>query len=39
MDYLVDNVIGSIPDYNELNLMGKTTVDEVGVEPAKEKKL
>ena len=37
MDYLVDNVIGSIPSYDELSEMGKTTVDAVGVRQAKEK--
>lgn len=32
MDYLVENVIGSIPKYEELNPMGKATVDMVGIE-------
>lgn len=37
MDYLVDNVIGSIPSYDELSDMGKATVDAVGVSRAKQK--
>ncbi len=36
MDYLVENVIGTIPQYGELNPMGKATVDTAGVEPAQE---
>ena len=32
MDYLVENVIGSIPVYEELTPMGKATVDMAGVE-------
>ena len=35
MDYLVDNVIGSIPTYDELSDKGKSTVDTVGVSRAK----
>lgn len=35
MDYLVDNVIGSIPTYDELTPMGRATVDAVGIERAK----
>lgn len=35
MDYLVDNVVGSIPTYDELNEIGKTTVDSAGVTQAK----
>lgn len=35
MDYLVDNVVGSIPAYNELTDMGKSTVETVGVRQAK----
>ena len=35
MDYLVDNVIGSIPAYDELSDMGKATVDAAGVSKAK----
>ena len=34
MDYLVENVIGSIPQYDELTPMGKATVDMAGVEKA-----
>ena len=37
MDYLVDNVIGSIPTYDELSEMGKATVDTVGISKAKQK--
>ena len=36
MDYLVDNVIGSIPAYDALSDMGKATVDTVGVRQAKK---
>ena len=35
MDYLAENVIGSIPSYDELNPVGKKTVDMVGVSAAK----
>ena len=35
MDYLVDNVVGSIPTYDELSDKGKSTVDTVGVSRAK----
>lgn len=34
MDYLVENVIGEIPQYEELSPMGKATVDTAGVESA-----
>ena len=34
MDYLVENVIGTIPQYEELTPMGKATVDTAGIEPA-----
>ena len=34
MDYLVENVIGGIPQYEELTPMGKATVDMAGVEKA-----
>ena len=34
MDYLVENVVGSIPSYDELGPLGKATVDFAGVEPA-----
>ncbi len=32
MDYLVENVVGSIPKYVELSPMGKATVDMAGIE-------
>lgn len=35
MDYLAENVIGSIPSYDKLNPVGKKTVDMVGVSTAK----
>ena len=38
MDYLVENVIGSIPAYDELTQIGKDTVDMVGIPGAKLKK-
>ena len=39
MDWLVENVMGSIPVYDQLSDLGKATVDMVGVEPAtKDKK-
>ena len=31
MDWLMENVVGSIPDYNELSKIGKATVDMVGI--------
>ena len=34
MDYLVENVEGSIPAYEELSPLGRATVDMAGVEPA-----
>ncbi len=34
MDYLAENVVGSIPQYEELSPMGKATVDTAGVESA-----
>ena len=34
MDYLVENVVGSIPAYEELSPLGQATVDMAGVEPA-----
>ena len=37
MDYLVDNVIGEIPSYNELTDMGKSTADAAGIEQVKPK--
>lgn len=36
MDYLVDNVVGRIPSYQELSPMGKATVDIAGVPNAKD---
>ena len=38
MDWLVENVEGSIPAYDQLTDMGKATVDMVGVEPASKDK-
>ena len=35
MDYLADNVIGSIPTYDELSDVGKATVDMVGIRQAR----
>ncbi len=37
MDYLVDNVVGSIPTYDELSPVGQETVDMVGIRQAKMK--
>ena len=34
MDYLVDNVIGEIPVYEELAPLGQSTVDAAGVAPS-----
>ena len=34
MDWLVENVVGFIPEYGQLTDLGKATVDMVGVEPA-----
>lgn len=39
MDYLVENVVGTIPQYEELSPMGKATVDTAGVEPAQSNAL
>ena len=36
MDYLVENVRGSIPQYTQLNPIAKATVDTAGVAPATE---
>lgn len=36
MDYLVENVVGRIPIYEELSSTGKATVETVGVEPARK---
>ena len=38
MDYLMENVVGDIPQYAELSEVGKATVDLVGVEPATKDK-
>ncbi len=35
MDYLVDNVVGSIPSYDELTPIGKATVEMMGIPQAK----
>ena len=32
MDWLAENIVGSIPEYDELSETGKATVDLVGVE-------
>ena len=37
MDYLVENVIGQIPRYTELNPVAQATVDTAGVAPATER--
>ena len=34
MDYLVENVVGALPKYEELSPMGKATVDTAGVDKA-----
>lgn len=34
MDYLMENVVGEIPHYEDLSELGKATVDMVGVAPA-----
>lgn len=36
MDYLVENVVGSIPGYEELSEIGKTTVDMAGIEKSQK---
>lgn len=36
MDYLVDNVVGTIPTYEEMTVVGQTTVDMVGVNQSKK---
>ena len=35
MDYLVDNIVGTIPTYDELSDIGKSTVDTVGIHQAR----
>ena len=37
MDWLVDNIVGSIPTYEELSEAAKATVGIVGVPSTKEK--
>lgn len=36
MDWLAENVIGSIPSYHELGIDGQTTVDQSGVTPSRK---
>ena len=38
MDWLAENIVGSIPDYHELSETGKATVDMVGVEAVSKEK-
>lgn len=38
MDWLAENIVGSIPDYDQLSEIGKATVDMVGVEAASKDK-
>ena len=38
MDWLAENIMGSIPDYDQLNETAKATVDLVGVEAASKDK-
>lgn len=38
MDWLVDNIVGSIPAYEELDDIGQATVGIMGVEPSTQKK-
>lgn len=38
MDWLAENIVGSIPDYDQLNETGKATVDMVGVESVSKDK-
>ena len=37
MDWLVENVVGALPSYEQLTDEGKATVDLVGVDPSKDK--
>ena len=39
MDYLVENVIGKIPSYDELTDMGKATVEMAGIEQSQQSAL
>ena len=36
-DFVVDNVIGDIPGYEDLTVIGQKTVDMVGIGQAKQK--
>ena len=38
MDWLVENIVGAIPKYEELDETGKATADVVGVEPSTKEK-
>ena len=38
MDWLAENIVGSIPEYDELSETGKATVDLVGVEAVSKDK-
>ena len=38
MDWLAENIVGAIPDYEELNETGKATVDMVGVGAASKER-
>ena len=37
MDWLAENVVGSLPRYDQLSEVGKAPVDMVGVDPSKDK--
>jgi len=39
MDYLVENVVGTIPSYDELRNYSRATVDVMGVEPSTKERL
>ena len=38
MDWLAENIVGSIPEYDQLNDVAKATVDLVGVEAVSKEK-
>jgi hypothetical protein len=38
MDWLAENVVGSIPEYEELSDEGKATVDMAGIKPVTQSK-
>ena len=38
MDWLAENIVGSIPQYDELNETGRATVDMVGVDAVSKNK-